>query len=89
MSGFELNLEPLSDDAKATLNLGGDVSVECSIKSLWEAIGRVNLDMDNPFYIKELRKEFSKVIGQDISEWSVEVIHNSVTQWVTNLYKKK
>lgn len=89
MTGFELNLEPLSDNVTATLNLGKGESVDCSIKDLWEAIGEVKLDMDNPNYITELQKQFKKVIGRDVSKWSVEVIHNATTQWVTNLYKKK
>ena len=87
--GFDLNLEPLSDTAIATLTLE-DQKLDVSIKGLWEATAKPEADLtDSDKYIQELKPHFEAVIGQEISLWSTEIIYNAVTNWVTNLYKKK
>ena len=88
MKGFELNLEPLNDEATATFHVDGK-KLDVNIKELWEAISSMEVDIENPGYISSLRDKFSKVAEHEFSNWATEIIYNAVTQWVTGLYKKK
>jgi hypothetical protein len=88
-SGFSLNLDPLKDGATATISLDNE-EIEISIKELWEATGEPkSLVTDQDAYIEELKPFMEKIIGKELSTWSVQVLYNAVTNWVTELYKKK
>ena len=86
--GFELNLEPLEDEATATLTLGGE-KVEIAIKKFWDAMGEAKSNVSSPEYVNELKPLFEELVGKPLSLWATEVIYNAVSNWVTNLYKKK